>query len=96
MSLCLSFATLLSIARAHTVIVYPGMRGNSLHTNGTVVQSQGLGSYTTDNGTIWPYGMQWDFPCKPASPEDLAIRIYIDFLFRWRHAHLTKPNEVAC
>jgi hypothetical protein len=38
------------VAQAHTVITYPGYRGNNLHLNGTVQQSNGLGvSYTA----IW-------------------------------------------
>jgi hypothetical protein len=31
----------LGLAQAHTVITYPGYRGNNLHLNGTVQQSNG-------------------------------------------------------
>jgi hypothetical protein len=56
-----------SIAQAHTVITYPGWRGNNLHTNGTAPQVTGsIGiDYDSDNGTVsFPYGMQWMYPCK--------------------------------
>ena len=45
---------------AHTVITYPGYRGNNLHTNGSLVETGGLGE---SNGT-YPYGMQWAYPCE--------------------------------
>lgn len=50
---------------AHSVIVYPGYRGNNLHTNGTVEAADGLGvAYNTKNDTYsYPYGMQWIYPC---------------------------------
>ncbi|GAB1741479.1 hypothetical protein NU219Hw_g6709t1 [Hortaea werneckii] len=59
-------ATALGLARAHTVITYPGWRGNNLHTNGTLPQDNpdtvGVDFY--DNGTMaFPYGMQWMYPC---------------------------------
>ncbi|MCJ1340961.1 hypothetical protein MMC09_006257 [Bachmanniomyces sp. S44760] len=47
-----------SIASAHTVITYPGWRGNNLHTTGEI--GDGLGE--TSNGSF-PYGMQWMYPC---------------------------------
>jgi hypothetical protein len=50
---------------AHTVIVYPGYRGNNLHTTGEVEDVGGLGvAYDSDNETlVYPYGMQWIYPC---------------------------------
>ncbi|RMX98362.1 hypothetical protein D0868_10130 [Hortaea werneckii] len=60
-------ATALSLARAHTVITYPGWRGNNLHTNGTLPQDNPdtIGVDFYDNGTMaFPYGMQWMYPCK--------------------------------
>ena len=56
----------LGLAQAHTVITYPGYRGNNLHTNGTVAQANGLGvAYDVKNGSyIFPYGMEWIYPCK--------------------------------
>jgi hypothetical protein len=53
---------LLHVAYGHTVIVYPGWRGDNLHANGTVDQTQGLMPGGPDNN-LWPYGMQWNYPC---------------------------------
>ncbi|KAJ5512480.1 hypothetical protein N7463_002032 [Penicillium fimorum] len=55
----------LGLAQAHTVITYPGYRGNNLYTNGTIAQANGLGvGYDAKNGSlIYPYGMQWIYPC---------------------------------
>ncbi|GES64265.1 hypothetical protein P170DRAFT_478824 [Aspergillus terreus] len=54
----------LGLVHAHTVIVYPGYRGNNLHTNGTVEAADGLGVAADSNGSyIYPYGMQWAYPC---------------------------------
>ncbi|CAI7604068.1 unnamed protein product [Penicillium glandicola] len=55
----------LGLAHAHTVITYPGYRGNNLHTNGTIKQANGLGvAYDAANGSyIYPYGMEWIYPC---------------------------------
>ncbi|KAE8137057.1 hypothetical protein BDV38DRAFT_100114 [Aspergillus pseudotamarii] len=58
----------LGLANAHTVIVYPGYRGNNLHTNGTVEEANGLGVAMSPNATdnsslIYPYGQQWIYPC---------------------------------
>lgn len=55
-----------SLARAHTVITYPGWRGNNLHTNGTPPENNpdtvGVDFY--EDGTMgFPYGMQWIYPC---------------------------------
>lgn len=63
----LATAAAASLASAHTVITYPGWRGNNLHTNGTAPQdnpnSIGIDHY--DNGTTgFPYGMQWMYPCE--------------------------------
>ncbi|KNG84571.1 hypothetical protein ANOM_007884 [Aspergillus nomiae NRRL 13137] len=58
----------LGLANAHTVIVYPGYRGNNLHTTGTVQEANGLGAAmspnaTNNNSLIYPYGQQWIYPC---------------------------------
>jgi hypothetical protein len=57
---------LASFASAHTVITYPGWRGNNLHTNGTTQDTNGLVVAPSGNGTdlYHPYGMQWEYPCK--------------------------------
>lgn len=58
-----------SLAAAHTVIVYPGWRGNNIHTNGTASDTDpsivpGSLGITYENGTYgFPYGMQWMYPC---------------------------------
>ncbi|KAI2793634.1 hypothetical protein POX_a00217 [Penicillium oxalicum] len=54
-----------AVAQAHTIITYPGYRGDNLHTNGTVAQSNGLGmAYDPVNGSLYyPYGMEWAYPC---------------------------------
>ncbi|GIJ85802.1 hypothetical protein Asppvi_004666 [Aspergillus pseudoviridinutans] len=51
------------LANAHTVITYPGYRGNNLHTNGTVEESNGLGQAYYNGSMIFPYGMEWIYPC---------------------------------
>ncbi|KAF2015581.1 hypothetical protein BU24DRAFT_180833 [Aaosphaeria arxii CBS 175.79] len=58
-----------SLVSAHTVIVYPGWRGNNIMTNGTEsptdpsIKPGSLG-INYDNGTLgFPYGMQWMYPC---------------------------------
>ncbi|KAF2162821.1 hypothetical protein M409DRAFT_57883 [Zasmidium cellare ATCC 36951] len=59
-------AALLGLARAHTVITYPGWRGNNLHTNGTLPEDNPdtIGIDLLENGTMaFPYGMQWMYPC---------------------------------
>ena len=57
---CLS--NLFSLVTSHTVITYPGWRGNNLHSPGSIAEQRGLG--VGENGT-YPYGMQWIYPCKP-------------------------------
>lgn len=63
----LAVITTASVASAHTVITYPGWRGNNLHTNGTVPEDnpESRGIDYNDNGTAsFPWGMQWMYPCK--------------------------------
>ncbi|KAL8696005.1 MAG: hypothetical protein Q9201_007868 [Fulgogasparrea decipioides] len=55
---CLS--SLFSVVSSHTVITYPGWRGNNLHSPGNIAEEKGLGA--GENGT-YPYGMQWIYPC---------------------------------
>ncbi|KAF2252049.1 hypothetical protein BU26DRAFT_249807 [Trematosphaeria pertusa] len=63
------FVATWSLTVAHTVIVYPGWRGNNIHTNGTVSQNDenikpGSLGINWENGTYgFPYGMQWMYPC---------------------------------
>ncbi|THC91163.1 hypothetical protein EYZ11_009376 [Aspergillus tanneri] len=60
-----ALVTLLCVGQsyAHTVIVYPGYRGNNLHTNGTVEEANGLGTAYINDSYAFPYGMQWNYPC---------------------------------
>jgi endo-1,4-beta-D-glucanase Y len=61
---CLALLSLLfSLASAHVVITYPGWRGDNLHSNGTVQDTNGLDNIYTQDGYLWPYGMQWSYPC---------------------------------
>jgi len=63
----LAVVSAVGLAEAHTVITYPGYRGNNLHTNGTTPEynpdSVGI-DYDTNNGSwAYPWGMQWMYPC---------------------------------
>ncbi|KAM0712038.1 hypothetical protein Q7P37_011132 [Cladosporium fusiforme] len=62
----LAFLVSVSISQAHTVITYPGWRGNNLHTNGTLPEDNpdSLGIDVGENGTVtFPWGQQWMYPC---------------------------------
>ena len=50
------FLATVYLSAAHTVITYPGWRGDNLVTNGTV----GVDDYSSH---AFPYGMQWMYPC---------------------------------
>ncbi|KAK4982458.1 hypothetical protein LTR66_009262 [Elasticomyces elasticus] len=59
-------AATVRLAAAHTVISYPGYRGNNLVSNGTVpaLNPNSIGIDYSPNGTVsFPYGMQWMYPC---------------------------------
>lgn len=74
-TILLSFLS--ALISSHTVITYPGWRGDNLHTNGSitglngtvfppdVIGNSGLG--VGDNNT-YPYGMQWIYPCSLCCP----------------------------
>lgn len=68
-SLLCALACLTSLISAHTVIVYPGWRGNNIWTNGTVSTTDdsikpGSIGINYENGSYgFPYGMQWMYPC---------------------------------
>ena len=59
---------LFTLVSSHTVITYPGWRGDNLHTTGNITGlngsdisgSNGLGVGSDDT---YPYGMQWIYPC---------------------------------
>lgn len=66
---CLLLA-LIPLVSSHTVITYPGQRGNNLHTYGNVSDTNGLGETTLNESNpngLYPYGMQWMYPCKDPS-----------------------------
>ena len=59
----LAVGLIVSLAHAHTIITYPGYRGNNLHTNGTVEDTNGLSQAWVNGSYVWPYGMEWAYPC---------------------------------
>ena len=69
-SILLALALCWNYVAAHTVIVYPGWRGNNLQTNGTnpdgSVPAGSLGqNWNPERGAYdFPYGMQWMYPCE--------------------------------
>lgn len=68
-----------SLVAAHTVITYPGWRGNNLHTNGTnpdgTVPEGSIGIDYMGNDTYgFPYGMQWMYPCQYSPSSGLTPR----------------------
>lgn len=64
-----SLLLLVATATAHTVITYPGWRGNNLHSNGTysnldvIPGSRGMNWDEDEEAYTYPYGMQWMYPC---------------------------------
>ncbi|KAI9657427.1 MAG: hypothetical protein M1821_003109 [Bathelium mastoideum] len=58
-----AISAITSLASAHTVITYPGWRGDNLQTNGSVLDTS-IGIDVLPNGTnTFPWGMQWMYPC---------------------------------
>ena len=53
-----------SFASAHTVITYPGWRGDNLYTNGTVTDTSIGIDYLSNGSATFPWGMQWMYPCE--------------------------------
>ncbi|KAJ9603965.1 hypothetical protein H2200_011487 [Cladophialophora chaetospira] len=62
-SIALALLSFLGLVSAHTVITYPGWRGDNLHSNGTVEDTDGLGTFAEGQDYLYPYGMQWMYPC---------------------------------
>ncbi|PGH16279.1 hypothetical protein AJ79_01818 [Helicocarpus griseus UAMH5409] len=57
-----------SSVTAHTVFVYPGWRGNNLHTTGNMSATNGLAIAPNKSGNneselLYTLGMQWAYPC---------------------------------
>lgn len=62
----LAILSWLALSAAHTQIVYPGERGDNLHTNGTLPQNNpntiGV-DISPDGSWEFPYGQQFIYPC---------------------------------
>ncbi|KAH9899106.1 hypothetical protein F4778DRAFT_186325 [Xylariomycetidae sp. FL2044] len=66
MQISLLFLTIFALTAtvySHVVISYPGWRGNNLVLNGSVEDTSGLGVGVFDGTWVYPYGMQWIYPC---------------------------------
>ncbi|KAF2834553.1 hypothetical protein M501DRAFT_943885 [Patellaria atrata CBS 101060] len=72
LSTLVALTTTWTFVAAHTVITYPGWRGNNLHSNGTVEGtdppqippgSLGINWNATTETPTFPYGQQWMYPC---------------------------------
>lgn len=89
---------LLRLAHCHTVITYPGWRGDNLAANGSIDDTNGLGTGRSGAQDIYPYGMQWIYPCKclPAihSVSNALRTLTMDR--RRRYAHHFQPYPMAC
>ncbi|KAL9124021.1 MAG: hypothetical protein Q9217_006608 [Psora testacea] len=53
-------ALLSTLVSSHTVITYPGWRGDNLYHNGSIPDEFGLG---VGRNNTYPFGMQWIYPC---------------------------------
>ncbi len=86
--------TYISLVTAHTIITYPGYRGNNLIKNGTTLESEGLGE--GPNNTF-PYGMQWMYPCESLLPECQvnAKNLSLTITSRWWNANFNEPDPLA-
>ncbi|MCJ1409918.1 hypothetical protein MMC19_004002 [Ptychographa xylographoides] len=60
-ALCLFASS--ALVSGHTVITYPGWRGDNLHTNGTQDEFAASGGLGVGPNNTFPYGMQWMYPC---------------------------------
>ena len=84
-----SLLLLASFVSAHTVITYPGWRGDNLQKNGSLEETGGLG--VGPNNT-YPYGMQWIYPCMFVTKVEILI---FWLASRRRNANDHEPNQVA-
>jgi len=68
-SLLLTLAACWNFVAAHTIISYPGWRGDNLFTTGQTPEgtvpagSLGQNYDNATGGFTYPYGMQWMYPC---------------------------------
>lgn len=79
-----------AVARGHVVLSYPGWRGNNLITNGTFEETNGVGMGFSDDAVLFPYGMQWIYPCK-LSPGVHSLQS--QSLTRWNRRWSTYRGE---
>ena len=56
--------SLAAFVYAHTVITYPGWRGDNLGMSGTIESTNGLGADYENGSLVYPYGEQWIYPCE--------------------------------
>jgi len=92
-SIALAALTLSANVAAHTVITYPGWRGNNLQTTGLEADgsvpagSLGQNWNNETNSYEFPYGMQWMYPCEyyPSS-----VHIFFPLA---RHMNPSSPEE---
>lgn len=63
-------AACVSLVSSHTVITYPGWRGDNLLKSGDIQQEQGLGAGANQT---YPYGMQWIYPCTQESTLQICL-----------------------
>ena len=68
---CLSLLS--NLVSSHTVITYPGTRGDNLHTTGNITGFNGSDIIGTNGlgvggDNTYPYGMQWIYPCTLSDP----------------------------
>jgi hypothetical protein len=95
----LALAACWSNVAAHLVITYPGWRGNNLKNSGNVpegslnIPDNGLGvSYSnTSQELVYPYGMQWIYPCKKPKPPCRSVKLTARQAVAWQPPR-TEPN----
>lgn len=91
-SLLTAATWLFALVSSHTVITYPGQRGNNLHMFGSVADTNGLGETTLGRNDSnpygqFPYGMQWMYPCMRA-PRFSSLMACTDVALRRRNADI--------
>jgi hypothetical protein len=85
---------------AHLVFTYPGWRGDNLHSSGLTpegtIPQDGLGANVDSNGTlVYPYGMQWIYPCKLLQFSEFTRTDYLTGYYRWWHGNVKQQNKMG-
>ncbi|KAI1324841.1 hypothetical protein F5Y16DRAFT_401967 [Xylariaceae sp. FL0255] len=62
-TVAIALAVVISVIRAHVVVTYPGWRGDNLQLSGTVEGTNGAGVGISSGELVYPYGMQFIYPC---------------------------------